>query len=660
MEKLREIRSNVVKNVCFLSIAVFCLVFLRASTVSAQTPAYSVADGWCEQGNKTVATGAVSSTTKVQASYPKCTVTVYDTGTTNLSTIYSDSSGTPKSNPFTADSRGYWNFYAVDGTYDTQFSGGGPPTVGTPFTTGGHTTITYRKQGGTGAVDRNFGDKIYETVSVKDFGAKCDGSTDDLAAFNAAQDYLLDSGGGDLLVSGRNGNAGPGGNGTPCVISDTFQLGRGVHLRGESRYASIIKAADDFPINTPVIQVGPPGSSPGLYGSMISDLSIDANSISGSTGIYATQMQEGTALYRLNIVNFSDAGIDLSGSGVQNCYMNDLSTRPTATPVDGTGVRLTSVLSRVMVENISVVTSGSVYSTPGIDVVGCYGVTIRNAHLERYETGVLFNGGGNYLAEQIFGHSSITALVKYENNASGLAMNLDPNSATYTLDDQVASPAQQLTGILNFYVSGTHRVPILFVQQGVTLGDGTYDGILDVLGDNSKINLANSSFVIEKGTETNDFPTFRHAGTRGIVVQGYQNTIGVASGGLFLHGNGENTTGQPDRGEVAAGATSDTSTYTARGTDPAGITFTGTTSGTRNGMKFWADTGETPGSTFTPTVRFRVGQDGVQIYPRTTDPGCTASTDAGKFWFDTTTTTTVVKVCVNTAGTWGWKYLTLN
>lgn len=49
-------------------------------------------------------------------------VAVYDQGTNNLSTIFSDVLGTPKANPFTADSNGYWFFYAANGRYDVSLS----------------------------------------------------------------------------------------------------------------------------------------------------------------------------------------------------------------------------------------------------------------------------------------------------------------------------------------------------------------------------------------------------------------------------------------------------------------------------------------------------------------------------------------------------------
>jgi hypothetical protein len=51
----------------------------------------------------------------------------------------------------------------------------------------------------TGSVPRSVAEKLGETISVKDFGAVGDDSTDNLAAINAAQDYLVSIGGGTLL-----------------------------------------------------------------------------------------------------------------------------------------------------------------------------------------------------------------------------------------------------------------------------------------------------------------------------------------------------------------------------------------------------------------------------------------------------------------------------
>ncbi len=101
---------------------VVCALFvLSALPASAMQRVW----GECMKGAQTVTTVGLQSTSKVLASYPSCTVTVYLTGTLTLATLFSDNSSTPKANPFVADSFGYWFFYAANSRYDVQLSGGG-------------------------------------------------------------------------------------------------------------------------------------------------------------------------------------------------------------------------------------------------------------------------------------------------------------------------------------------------------------------------------------------------------------------------------------------------------------------------------------------------------------------------------------------------------
>lgn len=118
------------------TLSLFLLVYmllLLPSKLDAQTP--SKLQGWCQTGNATVTVpgGSGPSSNRYQRSYPSCTVTVYDAGTVNLATIYSDSSSTAQANPFTSSSSGIWSFFAMDGNYDVRFSGAG---ISSPFTMG--------------------------------------------------------------------------------------------------------------------------------------------------------------------------------------------------------------------------------------------------------------------------------------------------------------------------------------------------------------------------------------------------------------------------------------------------------------------------------------------------------------------------------------------
>src|SRR5690242_14405856 len=111
---------------------IFPLLLLLAMTCTgafARERAY----GFCTDGGKNVATSGhisngistigstvITSGAGVQGSFPSCTVTVFLTGTQTKATLFSNNSGTSKTNPFTAASDGYWFFYADDGRYDVQ------------------------------------------------------------------------------------------------------------------------------------------------------------------------------------------------------------------------------------------------------------------------------------------------------------------------------------------------------------------------------------------------------------------------------------------------------------------------------------------------------------------------------------------------------------
>lgn len=66
------------------------------------------------------------------------TVTVYIAGSLTLATLFADTIGTPKANPFTADlNDAYLDFYAANGHYDVQLSGGvAPNEITTPYVWG--------------------------------------------------------------------------------------------------------------------------------------------------------------------------------------------------------------------------------------------------------------------------------------------------------------------------------------------------------------------------------------------------------------------------------------------------------------------------------------------------------------------------------------------
>jgi hypothetical protein len=143
------------------------------------------------------------------------TVSVYATGTTNLSTIFSTNAGFAKTNPFTNDTDGSLEFFAANGRYDVTFTKTGytfdapstadilledvamagtvlnsPVLSGTitgTYTLGGTPTVSAGIVLSTGSTTaRSLALRFSETVNVKDYGAVGNGVADDTAAVTAA------------------------------------------------------------------------------------------------------------------------------------------------------------------------------------------------------------------------------------------------------------------------------------------------------------------------------------------------------------------------------------------------------------------------------------------------------------------------------------------
>jgi hypothetical protein len=124
---------------------------------------------------------------------PGALVYVYASGG-GLATLYSDNGVTTTPNPVTTNFDGEYGFYAANGTYSLTITATGYASDSRPGVIlfdpadGGSllaSNVAFT-QVGSGAIIRTVQAKLEESVSVKDFGATGDGTTNDLTAINLA------------------------------------------------------------------------------------------------------------------------------------------------------------------------------------------------------------------------------------------------------------------------------------------------------------------------------------------------------------------------------------------------------------------------------------------------------------------------------------------
>jgi hypothetical protein len=156
-------------------------------------------------------------------------LTFFDSGTTNLKPVYTNSAMTIVSaNPVSLDASGRLpiNLFGM-GSYTIVLKLAAGAVVWSRDTSNVGFDLPMFIQDGAGAVERDIVEKQKEIVSVKDFGAVGDGVTDDTAAIQAA----INVGGVVRLPSGT------------YQISAALIVGGGVHLIGDGVDNTTISAA---------------------------------------------------------------------------------------------------------------------------------------------------------------------------------------------------------------------------------------------------------------------------------------------------------------------------------------------------------------------------------------------------------------------------------
>jgi hypothetical protein len=401
-------------------------------------------NGYANRGGLNIQINSVTSY-KVQESYPNCTVTVYLAGTTTLATIYSNNIGTIKSNPFTADSTGYYAFYVNDGSYDIKFSGTG---ISVPFTI---SDITIINSTVVNTNDRRLGN-IY---NVKSYGAVCDWNgngtgTDDTIAIQNALTAAL-AGRGTLLFPAF------------CKTTQTLVINKSIEITaGAYEQGGIVLAAsagntiDDVRISPPAT-----GNSGPNYvtregrdnrGYRIHDISIISES--GTSGRHGLTIDTSTVGQFIHNSNFEN--ILFGKFGAQSLYLNN---NGGGVPANHDGQYALSFAHNIFFDGvlgefigdsnrfrdnvfreynsnfkaleISFVLGAAGFVFDGNNVYNKYGIQIHNGErmsfvnnmLEGPEVGLIGNGGAfiNFDGDASYGQVPITGIYLGHNQINTLS-----------------------------------------------------------------------------------------------------------------------------------------------------------------------------------------------------------------------------------------------
>lgn len=193
------------------------------------------------------------------------------------------------------------------GTTNFTLIGAVNNTVGTHFIATGAGTGT-----GTAELSQTVEAKLRQTVSIKDFGAVCDGVTDDATAVNAAITAVAALGGGNVLF--------PAGT---ILVGATIGVADNVHLCGAGQKVTTIKLKPSADVNIIERKAGAVGLGMGLF-----DLTIDGNQLNNTQGgvyLLGATDQRGPS-WQIERVRVTKCRNSVMGSGVKAAFFIGLNT----------------------------------------------------------------------------------------------------------------------------------------------------------------------------------------------------------------------------------------------------------------------------------------------------------------------------------------------
>ena len=241
---------------------------------------------------------------------------------------------------------------------------------------------------GNGAVARSGASKLSDTVSVKDYGAAGNGTTDDLPAINRAFAAVAGTGQRIFFPAGTYSVSN-----TVIVPNKTtiFGVGRGDALADNT----VIKALPSFPAGGTMVQMG---TSQPAFAIRIENMTIDGSSIAGTCLANQYAEEQSAGVYLL-LANCGGVGLFVSTSGAQNSGpFENLEIYPGGGPSVNANTMCVQVVNVIAFRGIRGLTcnAGTSYaSRPNVAMAIDGGGTYSDIHVEHFGTAFSLGSSSN-------------------------------------------------------------------------------------------------------------------------------------------------------------------------------------------------------------------------------------------------------------------------
>lgn len=294
--------------------------------------------------------------------------------------------------------------------------------------------------------------------NAKWFGAKGDGSTDDLVAINRATTAAGETTGASIIVEFPPG---------VYLVSDCVHIPSKVIVRGSGPVArfgppgTTIQASAAFPGSTPVVQLGDDETN-SIY-CRLENIGIDGNHYA-DIGVYSNSINEESGLILCTIVDCETHGIymDNSTTGLlRNFILRDLYILNDNANNTAIGIYIHG--GGAPQRGIDGMTVDGVDYATCVQLDGCFGAFFERLHLENAVDGILI-GSVAACFDCVFigttGHSTLTDLFHIDDATTSQGLTFIgsyKNSATNNINDVVNGVT--LTGnVVNHYTIGNLSV----------------------------------------------------------------------------------------------------------------------------------------------------------------------------------------------------------